>query len=210
LDILIKHRGRGGALILAGLVFCGAVYADVEIPDQKAARAVSPKTEAPKIIIEEKSSAESPPPATIKPLKKKPAVSDKIISATFKSLARGFVAVVDLDRLKKDDIALINKMRPDKFQKQYAKVYAVLKDMPEQMRQEYKISADMSREQIIKNIESLDKPKMYAVVDAIPDALIADTFRQYLEQSKEEIQKSNAAGQIQRLWNQWMEKAHGK
>lgn len=216
----------GWVVILVALVFFGPVYADVDIPDKPADPEIvvinqeSPievptlptVTEPPKINIVEKpvDAGQENVPVVAKPIERKPAVSDWIIGSTFKSLAKGFVAVADIRQLKKNNIAKIDKMSPEKFNKHYGRAYEGLKDMPLNLREEYKVTADMSREQVIKDIESLNKSKMYKIVDAIPDTVIADHFRQYLEQTKQEVQKSNVVAEIHKLWNKWIQGAGEK
>ena len=227
LGAVVKHSKRyaalGGAVILAVVVFYSRVYAEVEIPDQPVDQEIAVMnkennleaptlptvTEPPKINIVEKpgDAGQAIAPAVTKPIERKPAVSDKIISSTFKSLAKGFVAVADIRQLKKNNIAKIDKMSPEKFNKHYGRAYEGLKDMPLNLREEYKVTADMSKEQVIKDIESLNKSKMYQIIDSIPDTVIADQFRQYLEKTKQEVQKSNVVAEIHKLWNKWIEKA---
>lgn len=212
----------GWAMILVALVFFSPVYAEVDIPDKQVDEEIvvmnkennvevqtpPTATETPKINRGEKSGVGSPvvAPNITKPIDRKAGVLDKIISSTFKSLAKGFVTVVDINQIKKNNVAKIDKMSPEKFRKQYSKAYVVLKDMPDKLKAEYKIAEDISKEQVIKDIESLNKSKMYRIIDSIPDTVIADNFKRYLEQSKQEIQAGNVVGQIHKLWNKWMEK----
>ena len=51
------------------------------------------------------------------------------------------------------------------------------------------------------------EPKIIVVVDAIPDTVIADQFRQYLEKTKQEVQKSNVVAEIHKLWDKWIQRA---
>lgn len=133
-------------------------------------------------------------------------VEDRIIGSTFKTLAKAFVAASDINRLKKDNIYKLSKMDNTKFQKRYAKVYPVIKELPEQLRMSYGISEYLGREEAIKDIESLDKLRLYEIIDAIPDTVIAAQFRQHLTRKKEEIQKINLVGQIKKIWAKIIEK----
>ncbi len=135
-----------------------------------------------------------------------PALQDRIISSTFKSLAKAFVAVADIDKIKRDGIAKVNKMSDEKFRKKYSKVYGVIKDLPAGLKASYGITPEMTRDQAIKNMHSLDKQKIYAVIDLIPDSFIADQFRRYLAEKKEEMQKSNLIQQINRIWSRIIQK----
>lgn len=132
-------------------------------------------------------------------------LEDKIIASTFKTLAKAFVAVADIEGLKRNSIHKVNNMKPEKFQKHYAKAYAAIKDLPPSLKIAYGISLDMSKEQAIKNIDSLDKKKIYEAIEAIPDTFIARQFKLYLSQKKEEIQKSNLVAQINKIWAKLLE-----
>jgi len=50
-------------------------------------------------------------------------------------------------------------------------------------------------------ITSLDKIKIYAIIDSLPDAFIARQFKQYISAKKQEIQESSLAEKINNLWN---------
>ena len=137
-------------------------------------------------------------------------LDDKLISATFKSLAKTFVAVTDIDKLKKNNIKKLNKMSDVKFKKQQAKAYPVLKELPLALKDEYGVQEEMSKAQVIKNIESLDKKKMYAIIDSVPDAVISRLFKQELNKAKLEMFKSDPLGQIKKFWEKTIQKSGGK
>jgi hypothetical protein len=133
-------------------------------------------------------------------------MEDKIISSTFKTLVKAYVATADLNKLKQKGIDKINKMEERKFKERYSEVYDALKDLPKNLKLEYKVTDHKSKSEAIEDIKSVDKTKIYKAIDAIPDTIIADNFRQYLAQKKEELQKTNLAEQINRLWNKIIEK----
>lgn len=184
-------------IILSIFVFYGSVYAAGDIPERK---------------IEEKSSVDNK--TATSPIRKQAAektgVTDKIIGSTFKTLVKAFVATTDINELKKNNIAKINKMDEEKYQRRYAKVYEVIKDLPSHLKVDYEITEHMSKEQVIKHIELLDKKKAYKMIDSIPDTFIANKFKQYLSEKKQEFQKSNVVEQINQLWNKMLEKVGKK
>lgn len=134
---------------------------------------------------------------------------DKVISSTFKTLAKGFVAVADIDKLKASNIKKIDKMDEGKFNKRYAKVYKAIKDLPSNLKISYGITENMTKERAINIIESLNKGKIYEMIDSLPDAFIAERFKQYISEKKQEIQKSNLVVEINKLWSKIIEKARG-
>lgn len=139
----------------------------------------------------------------------KVSLQDKAIGSTFKVLAKGFVAVMDIDKFKKDNISQINKLRPDKYKRKYAKVYEALKELPSNLKIKHGIIEDMSREQLIRKIELLDKKKIYELINSIPNTLIAKEFKKYLNEKKQGIQESNIVKQVNEFWNKVLAKAHG-
>lgn len=133
-------------------------------------------------------------------------IEDMIIGSIFKSLAKAFVAVTDINKLKKDYIDKLNKMDADKFRRQYAKVFEVIKDLPPDFQISYGVSEQMTKEQVIKEIESFDKNKINEAIDSIPDIIIVKQFKKYLSEKKQEIQKGKLVEQINRFWNKIVDK----
>lgn len=127
--------------------------------------------------------------------------ADKIIGSTFKLLAKSFVAVVNIAELKKYNIKKINKMDDEKFRKHYRNAYLIIKDLPEWIKTQYGVAENMSREQAIQNTASLNKKDIYKILDAIPNRFIADKFRIYLRETKEEIEGANLVVQIKQFWS---------
>jgi hypothetical protein len=140
--------------------------------------------------------------------KEKFGFEDMIIGLTFKTLAKAFVATEDIDKLKKNNIEKLNKMDEEKFKKRYAKIYEAIKDLPSDLKVSYGITEHMSKEQAIKNIELLDKKKIYETVDSVPDTIIAKQFKQYLSEKKQEIEKSNIVEHINKLWDKMTRKVN--
>ncbi len=135
-------------------------------------------------------------------------VEDKIIGSIFKGLAKLYVASADLNQLKKDHIDKLNELDLEKFQNRYAKIYAVIKDWPPALKSNYRVTEHMTREQAIETIESVDKKKIYEMIDAVPDTVISKKFKNYLSQEKQEMQESGLAEQIKKFWNKMLEKVN--
>ena len=140
--------------------------------------------------------------------KEKVHIEDIIIGSIFKELAKAYVAVTDINKLKKDNIDKLNKMDTEKFQRRYAKVYEVIKDLPPDLKVSYGVAEHMTKEQIIKNIESFDKKKINEAIDYIPDTIVVKQFRKYLSEKKQEIQKGKLVEQINKFWNKIIEKVN--
>lgn len=128
-------------------------------------------------------------------------IEDKIIAATFKGIAKAYIIVVDLKQFKKDKIAMLQKMEEDKFRKRYAKTYAVIGELPKELKITYGINENMNKEQAIKKINSLDKKKIYGIIDGVPDELIAKHFKEYLARRKQGLQSNDIVGQVKDFWD---------
>ena len=135
-------------------------------------------------------------------------LQDNAIGSTFKTLAKGFVVVMDVDKFKQDSIGKINKLRPDKYKRKYAKVYEAIKELPLELKTKYGIIEDMPREQLIKSIESLDKKKIYELIDSTPNIIIAKEFKKYLNEKKWGVQDSNLVKDINEFWNKTLAKVN--
>lgn len=127
--------------------------------------------------------------------------ADRIVGTTFKALAKAFVLATDIDKLKQNNIARLEKMDGEKFKKRYAEVYEATEGLPAELKLSYGITEEMPKEQAIKDIKSLDKKKLYGLIDAIPDAIIARQFEQYLSETKQDFMKSNLVEQVTKFWN---------
>jgi hypothetical protein len=136
-----------------------------------------------------------------------PNLGDKVISFTFKTLAKTFIATADMNRFKKDNIHKLNKMDESKFRKRYAKVYETIKGLPSQLRLKYGITEGITKEEAIRSIESIDKPDIYRLIDSIPDAFIVTEFKQYLSQTKQQMQGNNPIAQVKKLWGKMIAKS---
>lgn len=128
-------------------------------------------------------------------------LQDKAIGSTFKTLAKGFVAVADINKIKKDNISKIKELKPDKYKKRYAKVYEVIKELPSELKIKYGIIKEMPQEQLIKEIEALDKNKIYKLIDAIPNTFIAKEFSIYLNENKQGSQEIDLVKEINEFCN---------
>jgi uncharacterized protein YdbL (DUF1318 family) len=135
-------------------------------------------------------------------------LQDNAIGSTFKTLAKGYVAVMDVDKFKKDAVAKINKVQPDKFKRKYAKIYESIKELPPKLKNKYGIVEDMPKEQLIRDVESLDKKKIYEFIDSVPNNIIVKEFKGYLNENKQGAKDSNLIKDINEFWNKVLAKVN--
>jgi uncharacterized protein YbaR (Trm112 family) len=126
---------------------------------------------------------------------------DRIISLTLKTLARAFVAMEDFSQLKESNIRVLENMEEARFRKEFAKTYAVLKDLPPEIKGEYHLWEDMSKEEVIQELASLDKKRVYRIIDDLPDVVVAREFRRYLFRHSRQLQGHNILEQISLFWS---------
>lgn len=128
-------------------------------------------------------------------------VEEKLIGSTFKTLAKAFVATTNLDELKQRNMLKLISMDTEKFKTKYRKVYPFIKDLPSDIRQQYGIEEDMSKDQAIKNINSIDNKRAYGLIDSIPDTTIANIYEKYCGKITKQIQKNNIIQEIHQVWS---------
>lgn len=137
-------------------------------------------------------------------------IEDKIIGSTFKGIAKAYIMVVDLRQFKKEKTALLKKMDEYKFRRRYDRTYEVISELPKELKTTYGISENMNKEQAIKKINSLDKKKIYGIIDGVPDELIAKHFKAYLVRRKQELRSNDIVGQVKDFWDRVIENKSGK
>lgn len=116
-------------------------------------------------------------------------VSDKpaearLIGFIFKVLAKGVVVASEPDNLKTKVIDKINRMREEDFRSRYQDFYEhFLNNRVSTDR--YGFYDNMTRPEAVKFIRSLNKDKMFVLIDLLPDDFIANEFKRYLFKNKE-------------------------
>lgn len=136
-------------------------------------------------------------------------ISDNVIGSTFKTLAKVFAAGADIEKIKSENILRLEKISEDKFRRQYAKIYAVLKECSS-LREAYGFNEFTAKETVIENIKVLDKKKISQIIDQVPNSVIASQFKEYLRGLKEELRQNNLFAQINQTWNKVVAGAYTK
>lgn len=128
-----------------------------------------------------------------------PAFTDNVIGSTFKTLAKAFVSAADIEQIKKDNIEKIRRMDEAKFRRRYAKIYDTIKDCP--FLKGLLGEERQDKQGIVNKIKSLDKKRIFEVLDSVPNAFIAGQFKLYLKEKKDRMQTTDVAVQIRKLWD---------
>lgn len=133
-------------------------------------------------------------------------IEDRLISYTFKTIAKTFVSTVDINKLKEGNIKKLDKMNEEKFRARYIKAYAVMEKCTF-LAVRYGINEKIDKAQAIGIIRALDKGAIYEIIDAIPDTVIAVQFRRYIYRKRQEITGKNLFERIDQVWNRVIQKS---
>ena len=138
---------------------------------------------------------------------KSPGIADKIIAATFKTLAKAYVATANLEKIKKTQMSHLEGMDNDKFQKRFNKIQATLSPLPASFKSKYGLKDQMTKEEVIMEIEKLDKKRISQMIEETPDSFIAFQFKKYLNDFKQDTKESDWVKKIHEFWESIIPKA---
>ncbi len=111
-------------------------------------------------------------------------IGEKMVGKTIKVVVRIAVATTNIKKVKKKLVKKLELMDDEKFRMRYAKSYELLKDLPPDIKATYKVTLHMSKEQMFKNIESVDKKQIYKIISSIPDKTVTGLFKEYLREMR--------------------------
>lgn len=132
----------------------------------------------------------------------KTGLDEKIIGMAFRTVMRVFVAASDMDQLKRNNVVKVKAMDDHDFAAKRARVYDLTKDLPENIKKDYVISPDINREQVVMDIEKLDKKRAYQIIDALSDKALTRMFRKARGKRAEKAHK----GDINSFWENLTER----
>ncbi len=109
-------------------------------------------------------------------------VGEKLAGVAIKSTVKIYVAITNIEKTKKKIIDKIQKTDEEEFRTRYAKLYELVKDLPSDIKATYKITSDMTMEQMVENVRSVDKKAVYKIINSMPDRSVTELFKQYLKE----------------------------
>ena len=191
-------------LMLSGLFYGGGVFAQANLTlagDKATVSCVkSPSKQKSDLPVQQK-------------IEEKEKLKVRFIGASFKFLAKTYTAVINLEKVKARNIAVITKMPADKFHKHYAECYCLLKDLPPEYISEYKVTPNMSKDQVIASIRLLDKKRVYQIISVLPNKTIMESFRASLRGQKEGAENDKGGcslvGQVKNAWKDVIARVKG-
>ena len=105
------------------------------------------------------------------------------VSLIFKTIAKVFVYTIDLEKLKRENIDRISSINDEGFRQRYLDFYEHIYDY-KFMVDKYGLSSQLDKKGAIERINSLDKLKLYEIIDRLPDSIIIREVKKYLDQHK--------------------------
>lgn len=112
-------------------------------------------------------------------------IKEKVVGKTIKAVVRIAVATTNIGKVKKRLVNKLGLIEDEEFRIRYANLYELIKDLPPDIKTAYKITPHMTKEQMIENIESVDKKEIYKIISRIPDKTVADLFKEYLRETRQ-------------------------
>lgn len=116
------------------------------------------------------------------PVSAEAGIGEKVIGSTIKGVVKAYVAIINIEAKKKNIIDKLQKMDEKKYRKKYTRLYVLIKDLPPHLKATYKVTPHMSKGQMIKNVQSVDKKTVYKTINSIPDETLTGLFKQYLKE----------------------------
>lgn len=124
---------------------------------------------------------------------------DRLISVTFKTLAKTYIATTDFNALKNNTVTRLQQLDTDGFYERYPNTLQFIDDAPVLTKQ-FGLRSDMSCEQAVAFIRSLDKKKVSAMIDAVPDQVVARHIMQSFSQEANSAKSKNVMDRVRQAW----------
>lgn len=122
---------------------------------------------------------------------------EALVGMAVKSIAKGYIATADLEKLKETNIAKIENMDDKEFKTKYRKIYTELNEIPEDVRNDYGFTEDMEKKTAIEQMRSATKNDLYRIIDSIPDSYIKKHFDAYIAEKHKRLSMQS----LMRFWD---------
>jgi len=124
---------------------------------------------------------------------------DALVGSMFKTLAKAYLATVDIEKFKANNVSQVNGFDEQDFRRHYARFFRVVEQSP-RLKKEFGLSPDMTKGKVLALVRSLDKKKLSRMIDAIPNTVVNDEFKLYLNREKIKSRDKNIAEQVKMVW----------
>jgi len=140
---------------------------------------------------------------------RKDSPKDAVFAFIFKILAKAYVSTTDIEVLKKEKIDRINKMDEESFHWFYLDFYEHI-SKSSFININYELNEDISKEEAVSKIKSLDKQKLYAIIDSLPNEIIISEFKRYLSKNNKQVPQIDSVSQVRQSLSQMIESIKNK
>ncbi|MEE8317827.1 MAG: hypothetical protein V3S13_02830 [Candidatus Omnitrophota bacterium] len=112
-------------------------------------------------------------------------IKEKVVGKTIKTVVRITLLTTNIKKVKKKLVGKLEAIEDGEFKERYARFYELVKDLPPDIKATYEVAPNMTRDQMIKNIESVDKKEIYKIIRSISDKTTTELFEEYLRERDE-------------------------
>lgn len=134
---------------------------------------------------------------------------DTVFAFIFKILAKAYISTADIEVLKKENINKINKMDEEGFHWLYLDFYEHISKVSF-INVNYGLNEDISKEEAVSKIKLLDKQKLYAIIDSLPNEIIISEFKRYLSNNNRQVPQIDSVSQVRQSLGQMIESIKNK
>ncbi len=131
-----------------------------------------------------------------------PSLRERVIGSTFKGLATTFWAGYDLEKEKNTVVTRLEAMSDPEFRDVYVQVWSIVEGLPESVKTQYGLSNTTTRSQLITQIQAINKDKLHALIQSVPDEMVTQEFDHYIRQLGVKIRQSPLVQQVESSWRQ--------
>ena len=123
------------------------------------------------------------------------------VGAAIKLFAKGYIAVTDIEKIKKANIDKLKKMDDKEFADKYTTIYKDMNGFPQEMKNAYGIDDKMDKFTAINKIQSADKKDLYKIIDGIPDTFIVKHFDNFMGEKGFDMNRPLSTREVIQFWN---------
>ncbi len=126
-------------------------------------------------------------------------MQERLISSAFKTLAKTYIAASDLEKLKRNTLAILEGLDTESFREKYPRTLQIVEESPVLAKQ-FGLRPDMSVAQARSFVRSLNKKKVSMLIDAVPDTVVARHVAEDISGKKQTAASKNIADQAAAVW----------
>lgn len=135
-----------------------------------------------------------------------PTATEALVIGTVKNLAKIYISTIDIEKMRKRGLEELNAITDKEFNKEYAKVFIYVDEIPKYYVKHYGITKNLTKQKTITLIKKLSKKDLTLMVKNTPDKIIIDLIYDYLDEEGIDHSDGLSLGIIQTSWTRITEK----